>query len=205
MDLAHWLTIAMLCASGAMTPGPSLVVVLERTVSGGRAEGLRVALGHGLGVGIYAFGAVAGFSAVVAAVPGLHGLVSVVGALVLVWMGIGSWRAASGQGGEDEPGRRELRGFAAGFSISFLNPKIAVFFLALLGSFVPEQAGLSTRAGVALLAWGIDTTWYLLAALVLQGSGGAAWLSARQAVVRRVSAVILVFAAILVFLELFVS
>jgi threonine/homoserine/homoserine lactone efflux protein len=78
--------------------------------------------------------------------------------------------------------------------MAFLNPKIAVFFLALLGSFVPDTSGLSTRAGVALLALAIDMSWYVAVALILARSGGAAWLAARGRSLDVATGVLLVLA-----------
>jgi len=197
MDLTAWLSIAAVCATGAMSPGPSLAVVVKNTVAGGRMQGVLTGVGHGIGVGIYAFGAVAGVSAVVASVPGLHRGIEVLGALYLLWMGIGALRHA-GEGG-DEHGVAGRDGFAEGFLVAFLNPKIAVFFLALLGSFLPPEAVLSERAGVAALAMGIDACWYVFAALVLAGTGAAAWLASRGTLVDRALGVLLIAVAIWLF------
>lgn len=225
MDLEAWLTIAGVCATGAVTPGPSLAVVLKNTVSGGRARGLACAVGHGLGVGIYAAVAVIGLRAVVAFV---ERPIMVAGAAYLVFMGVQILRAvlassaaeaavrsraASGETGakarddaeadvgadEDaallehspvaDPGRG---GFREGFLIAFLNPKIAVFFLALLSNLVPAEAVLAERIGVASVAMVIDTLWYVVVALVLAGTGAAGWLRRNGALVDGVFGVVLV-------------
>ena len=106
MDAASWISIAAVCLTGAAAPGPSLAVVVKNTVSGGRAQGVLTGLGHGIGVGIYAFGAVVGVSAVVASNPALGRGIEVVGGLYLLWMGIQTWRKA-GQG--DMSGRNALQ------------------------------------------------------------------------------------------------
>ena len=188
------MSIAAICATGAISPGPSLAVVVRNTVSGGRLQGVLTGLGHGIGVGIYAFGAVAGVSALVGGVPGLHRVIEVVGALYLLWMGAHALRHA----GEvtHEEGVAGRRGFAEGFLVAFLNPKIAVFFLALLGSFLPPEAVLVERAGVAALAMGIDACWYMLAASVLAGTGAADWLAGNGLWVDRGLGVLLIAVAI---------
>lgn len=188
------MSIAAICATGAISPGPSLAVVVRNTVSGGRLQGVLTGLGHGIGVGIYAFGAVAGVSALVGGVPGLHRVIEVVGALYLLWMGAHALRHA----GEvtHEEGVAGRRGFAEGFLVAFLNPKIAVFFLALLGSFLPPEAVLVERAGVAALAMGIDACWYMLAAAALAGTGAADWLAGNGLWVDRGLGVLLIAVAI---------
>lgn len=184
-----------MCAAGAASPGPSLAVVVRNTVSGGRAQGVLTGVGHGLGVGLYAFGAVAGVSAVIARSPALHRSVELVGAAFLLWMGVQTLRHA-GQRDPATPTGAARQGFGEGFLVAFLNPKIAVFFLALLGSFLPAQASLPERAGVAALAWIIDTSWYAFAALALAATGAAAWLERRAAWVDRALGVLLLGVAL---------
>ena len=197
MDVDSWLGIAALCASGAISPGPSLAVVVRATFRGGRSGGVATAVGHGVGVGLYAFGAVLGFSAVVLAVPGLERLLSLAGAMFLAWLGLKSLRSTGGATAEPamEGGRPGLR---EGFLTAFLNPKITVFFLALLGSFVPVQAGAGERALVAVLAAGIDTVWYVLVALVLAGTGLDRRLADHGLWIDRIMGCILLIAAVIV-------
>jgi threonine/homoserine/homoserine lactone efflux protein len=202
MELSAWITIAAVCATGAASPGPSLAVVVKNTIRGGRTEGVLTGIGHGIGVGIYAFGAVVGVSALVASTPGLQRGIELTGAAYLTWMGVQALRRA-GSGGSSpsaEDVDRGRWGFVEGFMVAFLNPKIAVFFLALLGSFLPVDAGLAERAGVAGLAMGIDAAWYVFASLVLAGSGLADALRRNGLWVDRVLAVLLfAVAAFLVF------
>lgn len=183
-----------MCATGAASPGPSLAVVVKNTVAGGRARGVMTGLGHGLGVGIYAFGAVAGVSAVVAGSPGLHRAIELAGAAYLAWLGLQSLRHAGA--GHDALDTGDREGFGEGFAVAFLNPKIAVFFLALLGSFLPADASLIERAGVATLASGIDAAWYCFAAVVLAASGAAEALTRHGEALDRVLGVLLLAVAL---------
>lgn len=190
MDLAAWVTIGSVCATGAVSPGPSLAVVVKNTVARGRRAGVLTGLGHGIGVGLYAFAAVAGLHVL------LHGYetwIMAAGALYLVWMGVrilvATWRprpaatvgaaeAADGTGaGAASHAVKVKSAFLEGFLVAFLNPKIAVFFLALLAQFVPAEAGLAERAGVAVLAMAIDGGWYVFAAAALAASGATRWLA----------------------------
>jgi threonine/homoserine/homoserine lactone efflux protein len=189
IEPAAWLQIGAVCLTGAASPGPSLAVVAKNTIEGGRLRGVATALGHGLGVGIYAALSVAGVSVVVAMSPGLHRLIEGAGGAYLLWMGASALRAGDAHDGHADSGRR---GFADGFAIAFLNPKIAVFFLALLGSFLPPTAVLADRIGVAGLAGVIDAGWYVFAALVLAGTGAADWLRSRGRLVQRGLGVLLV-------------
>ncbi|MEM8710821.1 MAG: LysE family translocator [Planctomycetota bacterium] len=201
MNPDAWLTIALVCGSGAMSPGPSLAVVLKNTVEGGRGKGVACALGHGLGVGIYAFIAVAGLTALVAAI---ERPVMIAGALYLLWMGGKILRATWGSADDttdpepdahassEESSDASRGGFQEGFAIAFLNPKIAVFFLALLSNLVPSEATLVERSGVASLAMAIDALWYVIVAAALAGTGAVAWLRRNGRSVDRVFGLVLV-------------
>ena len=187
MEWSTWVSIGTICSVGAASPGPSLAMVVRNTMAGGRTRGALCGLGHGLGVGIYAFGAVAGFSALVETVPGLQRGIEVLGALFLMYLGVQSLKhAGAGRAAFDEDGPPDgSSGFREGFLVSFLNPKIAVFFLALLGTFVPDKADLTDRAGVALLAMVIDACWYVSVAMVLDGLGVVQWLTRHAEAVDR--------------------
>ena len=79
-----------------------------------------------------------------------------------------------------------------GLAISGLNPKIAVFFLALLGPFVPVEASHMERIGVAGLALMIDGCWYVFVAIMLVKTGAVDWLSKQGKWVDRLLSALLV-------------
>ena len=97
MEWGVWVSIASICAAGAMSPGPSLAVVVRNTVQGGRAQGVMTGVGHGLGVGGYALVAVLGLAVFFEAFPTATRAVELAGAGYLVWLGIAALRHA-GQG-----------------------------------------------------------------------------------------------------------
>lgn len=191
MDAAAWISIASVCAAGAMSPGPSFAVVVRNTVAGGRMQGVLTGIGHGLGVGVYACGAVFGMAVVIDAFPTATELVEKLGGLYLLWLGVQAFRYA-GQGDMSAADSGRSRGFIDGMAISVLNPKIAVFFLALLGPFIPADAGVAERFGVAALAMVIDGAWYVFAALMLVTTGATEWLAKQGVWVDRALAFILV-------------
>ena len=179
MDSHVWLQIALVCAVGAMSPGPSLVVVVRNVTAGGRMLGVMVALGHGLGITFYAFAAVTGLALLMLAWPPLHTVAAWAGALLLLAIGVSLWRASLRPiegAAEHAPPPRGARGFAEGFAIAFLNPKIAAFFLALFSPFVGEAGSWGDKILVAGTAGVIDAGWYMIVALILTGSGVLAWL-----------------------------
>ena len=169
LDFTSLLGLSFVCAMGAMSPGPSLAVVLRNTISGGRLQGIMTGVGHGIGFGIYALIAVTGLSALLLAHDSLFTLLQWGGALVLLWLSYNMLTyTPSDEEKEHESSGRQ--GFIEGFLISFLNPKILVFLVAIFSQFIAPNMNSLDRFFMALLAGIIDTTWYVLVAAVLAGT-----------------------------------
>ena len=71
MSGVDWASLMLVCILGAASPGPSLLVILAATRHGGRSGGLAAAIGHGLGVFIYALSAAIGLSIILTYYAGL--------------------------------------------------------------------------------------------------------------------------------------
>ena len=169
MDINSLLGISFVCAMGAISPGPSLVVVLRNTISGGRAHGVMTGLGHGIGLGIYAFIAVMGLSSLLLANKQIFNLIQWAGVLFLIWLAFNMIIYRPSGISNDNKGNWR-RGFLEGFMISFLNPKILVFMAAVFSQFLNPDISSAGRFIMAIMAGVIDTIWYVLVAAVLAGT-----------------------------------
>jgi len=167
MDIATISAATVMFILGATSPGPSLAVVLRNTMIGGRSRGLSCAIGHGLGFGFYAAAVVFGLVTIMVEMPALFTILQVVGILFLLYLGYGIFNSEASKL-EYEGGNRE--GFVEGFFIAFLNPKIAVFMLAVLSSVLEPGMSSDTKWVIAILGMSIDTIWYVLVALLLSNS-----------------------------------
>lgn len=175
MDPIAWLQVALVCAMGAVSPGPSLAVVLRNTLAGGKRQGVLTGIGHGLGILIYAALVVTGLAVALAAFPAVESAIGYAGIALLAWLGlsfIGIRLPPVGQvKAPSDEAARGRDGFAAGFFIAFLNPKIAAFFMAVFAPFIRADANGIEKAILALTAGIIDAGWYVLVALALSGTG----------------------------------
>ena len=79
---------------GAVSPGPSFVMVARTAASVGRRNGRLAALGMGLGATVFSVAALLGLHGVLLAVPSLYLLLKVGGGLHLAYLGIRIWRGA---------------------------------------------------------------------------------------------------------------
>ena len=169
MDVQAIIILALVCASGAISPGPSLAVVIRNTITGGRAQGIMTGLGHGIGLTIYAFIAVMGLSTMLIGNQTLFVSVQIAGSFWLIWIGCNMILSSSKESSKKNVDRRK-RGFVEGFMISFLNPKILVFFVAVFSQFNHKGITNIDKAIIVMVAGVIDTFWYVFVAILLAGS-----------------------------------
>lgn len=183
---------------GAISPGPSVMVVIRNTIIGGRSQGVACAIGHGIGFGIYAGSAVFGLIVLLENAPDAFLILQLIGVGLLVWYGYLMWNDEVDLGESNDNNQNQIRkqGFIEGFSIAFFNPKIALFLVAILAQVLEPGMGMGTKLAIGLLGMSIDMGWYLIVALVLTGTGAIDWLRLRGQLIYRITAIALwVFAA----------
>ncbi|MDR5907114.1 LysE family translocator [Franzmannia qiaohouensis] len=197
MPLSLWLSLVAICAVGAMSPGPSLALVLRHTLGGGRLPGVVAALSHALGVGLYALLTVWGLGALIARQPLLFQFITWAGAAYLAWLGIKALRA--GRAAALEPNAVLTTGPQAareGMLVALGNPKLILFFVALLSQFVSPEMSVAAKALIVLTAMIIDGGWYVIVAVALSHSRVLPWLQARAHWVNRITGVLLIAIAL---------
>ena len=155
-----------------MTPGPSLAVVIKNTVSGGRINGVVTGVAHGLGVAIYATLTVVGLAIIIKETPWLFNLIKYAGVLMLLFLAYKALTSKSSitKLNEQRADITVKQSFIHGFMIAFLNPKLAIFFLALFGQFVIANADWQQNVIMVSTVAGIDAIWYCLIAIVFSQS-----------------------------------
>ena len=173
MALSLWLSLALVCMMGAMSPGPSLAVVLKHSLSGGMKNGMLAALSHGFGVGLYAAVSLLGLGALMLQFPTVYQFLVYLGAAYLAYLGL---KILFSKPNDSELNIQQSevsspKALQDGFAIAFLNPKLAIFFLALFSQFIdPENLTLNIGVIMCLTVFVIDTGWYLLVALLTEVS-----------------------------------
>lgn len=173
MELTAWLSLVSICILGAITPGPSLAVILKHTINGGRANGLCASITHGLAIAVYALLTVLGMAIIITNTPWLFNLIKYAGAAFLLFL---AFKALTAQAQNTTQEQRLIpvtlwQSGREGFLIAFLNPKIALFFLALFSQFIDLNAGWQQKLIMVGTVSAIDTFWYCLIAVVLSRSG----------------------------------
>ena len=169
MELKELIMLSFVCAMGAISPGPSLAVVIRNTISGGRFQGVVTGIGHGIGIGIYAFMAVMGLSSLLLNNEKLFMIFQIAGAIVLLWIACKMILNKPSDVIDDEK-QFNRKGFIQGFMIAFLNPKILVFLVAVFSQFIKSDINILDRFIIAIIASFIDMGWYVFVSLLLAGT-----------------------------------
>ena len=173
----YWLFIATAILL-IITPGQDTFFILGRSLSGGRSAGMAAAFGISAGSVIHTFAAALGLSALLATSPYAFMAVKFAGAAYLIYIGVRALLTrASGLPGADAGGDSDGRwsAFRQGILSNLLNPKVALFFLALMPQFI--DAG-STRKVGAFVALGLTfvtlgVIWCLVLAMAAAKLRGA--------------------------------
>ena len=197
MPLSLWMSLFAVCVMGAISPGPSLALVLRHTLGGGRIPGIVAALAHSLGVGFYALLTVLGLGALMARFPLLFQAVTWAGAAYLAWLGIKALRsggAAVLEAASEATTRRQAA--CEAILVALGNPKLILFFVALLSQFLTSDMSLFAKVVIVLTAMLTDGAWYVLVAVSLTHSRVLPWLQARAHWVHRIIGVMLLMLAL---------
>jgi threonine/homoserine/homoserine lactone efflux protein len=189
VDLTAISAAAVMFTLGATSPGPSLAIVLRNTMIGGRARGLACAVGHGIGFGFYAITVVFGLVILMENNPELFTFMQIIGGLFLLYLGVGMIRSEAKEIVQSEG---KTKGFVEGFFIAFLNPKIAVFMLAVLSTVLDPSMSSDTKWVIAGMGMTIDTVWYVLVALVLSNSAMLVKIEANQRTLNVITGVLMI-------------
>ncbi len=198
MELSAWLSLASICILGAITPGPSLAMVLKHTVSGGRLNGMMASIAHGSGVALYALLTILGMAIIIKETPWLFNIIKYSGVVFLLWLAFKALTSKSGlQKLKTQTNSVSLKQSAwEGFAIAFLNPKLALFFLALFSQFIHVDASTQHQALMVATVGGIDTLWYCLIASMLSHSSVLIKLRNNAHLIDKVTGVALIGVAI---------
>jgi threonine/homoserine/homoserine lactone efflux protein len=187
------------CLVLAVLPGPATALFLHRTVRDGQRAGLAAVAGNEIGVFCWAVAGGGGLSVLLAANRVLFDALHVVGALVLIGLGVQAWRGAGEADGFTETlttvlprGRTPGSAFRASLLSIAANPKAAVFAVSFFPQFLPRSGPLlPTVIVLATIQVILDSSWCV--GLVLAASRARSWLgrvSVRRRIERTLGAVL---------------
>ncbi|QHQ36872.1 LysE family translocator [Algicella marina] len=169
MDALSLMLFAGALFLAAGTPGPSIAALVARVITNGWRDVAPFLAAMWVGEVIWLSMAMAGLSALAQSFQFAFEVLKWAGIAYLCWLAFRMWRQPVGGAGEDLPRKASpLSMFGAGMAVTLGNPKIMVFYVALLPALVDlSDAGLREWAVLCVVAVTtlavIDCAWALAA------------------------------------------
>ena len=202
MTFIFWLQFVTVCVAGAMSPGPSLALIVRNSVTINRFAGFMTSIGHGLGMGVYAVFAVTGLSIILTANELLFQLIQIIGILFLLYLGF-QFIFKKNEEIDKIKEQKSINSFLQGFLIAIFNPKILIWFSAVFSQFVKIDASFYSHSILVVTASVIDGIWYIIVSLVVTSYGMNDFFQKREGVIQKISGLILVLIGVLLIIDFF--
>lgn len=182
MAFASLLTLTGVWLAVCIAPGPDIVQVM-RVASRSVRAGLWCTAGITAGIAVWLTASLAGMSALIAAHPGLLGLLQLFGGLFLAWMGTQSVRSGVRArrarshivATEDSPAapvadtEMPAHAFRLGLYTNLSNPKALVFFGAVFAQFIRPEMSIAWTFAVGIWLLALSTAWFVVVTFIVRG------------------------------------
>ena len=192
-----WVQFAAICIVGAMSPGPSMALIIRNSIKYGRVSGILSSVGHAIGIGIYAGVSVAGLQIILINNIFLFNTIQFCGSVFLLVLGILFLRD-TGQKLSIQDEQKSFNSFMQGFAISILNPKILIWFAAIFSQFIEISSTNLVKLTMVLITSSIDGLWYIILAIVVTGFGLRQFLEKNIKIIQNISGIVLIFISIII-------
>lgn len=175
MDLIFGLaSITMVVLLGAVSPGPSFLLVARISISQSRRNGLFAAVGMGVGGAAFAMLALLGLRAVFVSIPWLYFVLKVLGGTYLLYIGVQIWRGANApinvQAVQCQEHCTGWNSYVTALFTQLSNPKPAVFYGSIFAALLPQTASWQFSLVLLLLVFLVETAWYSIVAVLLSSA-----------------------------------
>ena len=192
-----WVQFATICIVGAMSPGPSMALIIRNSIKYGRVSGILSSVGHAIGVGIYATVSVVGLQIILINNIFLFNTIQFCGSIFLLVLGILFLRD-TGHKLSIEDEQKSFNSFMQGFAISILNPKILIWFAAIFSQFIEISSTNFIKLTMVLIASSIDGLWYIILTIIVTGFGLKQFLENNTKIIQNISGAVLIFISIII-------
>ncbi len=200
MNVTQWLALSLALTLGAMSPGPSLVLVIRNTISGSRANGIFTGIGHGLGFGIYAFITAVSLSILIEFQNSIETFLRISGTIILLWISytfLTTSNIETYANSDSKANRHSLsKSFSQGFVIALFNPKILAWMIAVYAPLIKSGHALIQYFYMGLLGTLIDGLWYITVATILSKTSALNFLQTKTSLMNKVIGILLALYAV---------
>ena len=167
MTLFTFVQVFTVCLIGAMSPGPSMAVVINNAIFKGRYNGILTSIGHGIGIAVYATFAVLGLGLIIETNIFIFNSLKILSIIFLIYLGLYSIINNKKIHFDQNQTHENLRSFLEGFSISILNPKILIWFVAIYSQFMSVNNDAVFNVFLVIIAGLVDASWYIILTFIV--------------------------------------
>ena len=192
-----WIQFASICIVGAMSPGPSMALIIRNSIKYGRVSGLLSSIGHAIGIGIYAAISVVGLQLILINNIFLFNTIQFCGSVFLLILGILFLKNSEEKLSINDE-QKKINSFAQGFAISILNPKILIWFAAIFSQFIDVSSTSMTKFIMVFMASSIDGVWYVIVTITVTGFGLNHFLESNTKIIQNLSGIVLIFISLII-------
>ena len=202
MTLITFGQVFIVCLLGAMSPGPSMAVVINNAIFKGRNSGILTSIGHGIGIAIYATFAVLGLGLIIKTNLFIFNGLKILSIIFLIFIGIKSILNKEKLSLEKKDIKKNTISFLQGFSISILNPKILVWFIAIYSQFMSIDNELIFNIYLVSIAGIVDACWYIILTLVVTTASALSFFQTKLMLIQRVQGFLFITIGLMLLINL---
>ena len=195
MTFFLWSQFALVCLLGAMSPGPSLALIIRNSINFNRMSGIIASIAHGLGICVYATVTVIVLEFILRNSETIFFVIQICGSLFLIILGL-IFIFKKNNENQSETYQIHSSSFAQGFIIAIINPKILIWFTAIYSQFIDINATFVNKTILVLTPSIIDTIWYSLVSIFVTGYGLKEILNKKKFIIQQVIGVLLILIAL---------
>ena len=204
MTLITFVQVFSVCLLGAMSPGPSMVVVINNAIFKGRYNGILTSIGHGIGIAIYATFAVLGLGLIIETNIFIFNSLQIISIIFLVFIGAKSILNKEKLNLEKKDIKENTISFLQGFSISILNPKILVWFIAIYSQFMSINNELLFNIYLVVIAGIVDACWYIFLTLVVTTASALGFFQTKIMLIQKIQGFFIIALGMVLFFNLLI-
>ena len=186
MTLITFAQVFIVCLLGAMSPGPSMAVVINNAIFKGRFNGILTSIGHGIGIAVYATFAVLGLGLIIKTNIFIFNGLKILSIIFLIFIGVKSILNKEKINLEKRNIKENTVSFLQGFSISILNPKIFIWFIAIYSQFMSVNNEIIFNIYLVSIAGIIDACWYIVLTIAVTTASALSFFETKLVLIQKI-------------------
>ena len=194
MTFFLWSQFALVCLLGAMSPGPSLALIIRNSINFNRTSGIVASFAHGLGICVYATVTVIVLEFILKNSKTIFFVIQICGSLFLIILGL-IFVFKKNNENQNDTYQIHSNSFAQGFFIAIINPKILIWFTAIYSQFIDINATFLNKTILVLTPSIIDAIWYSLVSILVTGYGLKEILNKKKFIIQKIIGILLILIA----------